>query len=80
MEVLIRFLCQCQLPPKEAFFNTQCPSCNGKGHLERWVPHFLLCDIHRLIKNAYIIRGRRHIPDYSLATSTARHPLHQDSR
>ena len=65
MEVLIRYLCQCYHQPKEAFFNVRCPYCNGRGYLERWVPYLLLRNVGVLFKDAYLIRGRRKIPDHS---------------
>ena len=62
MEVLIRW--QCPLCPQ---FQGQCPSCNGTGYLERWIPYLLLPDLRANFKNAFLIIGRRKISALALA-------------
>jgi hypothetical protein len=61
MEVLIRW--RCHLCPEGA----QCSYCNGKGYVERWVPYLILENVRALFKDTFIIKGRRKIPDFSLA-------------
>ncbi len=58
MEVLIRWRCPVCHQPQEA----QCPDCNGKGYLERWVPYLILSDVKKLFKDTFVIRGCRKIP------------------
>ncbi len=68
MEVLLHWPCRlCCQPPQDAL----CPSCLGKGYIERWVPYTVLVDIKALFKHAYVIVGRCHTT--SLSALTKRH-------
>ena len=69
MELLIRWRCPC-LPPREL-----CRYCQGKGHLERWVPRELVR--HVVGGQDFVIRDRSVAPspDRSALSSAAVLPL-----
>jgi hypothetical protein len=52
MEVLVRLMCDCELP------RVACPECRSRGSISHWLPLELLPGLER----PYILLNRRYVP------------------